>query len=241
MIESKATPNSPAGVFLKWRYLMASAPDKGHDLIDALIKGGEKAVRDFSSISGGEWFDEAPEYFLTAYVAAELKNFEKTTALLEVSVSQCRKEAGATRRGRPAKAERRNGRYDVVAYWANGLPRGAIEVKSPIWVNDQARLLPDFTRLCLTLNANQNGSFQFCAFVFYASVSDPEQGYDNASQRLRDLISRIEGTALDVAKENGVRRTMRSSAIRRGKSDKDRTWCIGCIIFSNKGRENNFR
>jgi hypothetical protein len=220
---------------------MATAPDKGHDLIDALIKGGEKAVRNFSSISGGEWFDEAPEYFLTTYVASELKNFEKTTALLEVSVSQCQKEAEATRRGRPAKAERRNGRYDVVAYWANGFPRGAIEVKSPIWVNDQTRLMPDFTRLCLTLNANQNGTFQFCAFVFYASVSNPKQEYDNASQRLRDLVSRIEETALEVAKENGVRRTMRSGSIRRGKNDDDGAWCIGCVIFSNKGGENSFR
>lgn len=220
---------------------MATAPDRGHDLIDALIRGGEKAVNDFSCISGGEWFDEAPEYFLTTYVATGLKNFEKTNLLLEVSVNQCRREAGAIRRGRPAKAERRNGRYDVVAYWANGLPRGAIEVKSPIWVNDRARLQPDFTRLCLTLNANQNGAFQFCAFVFYASVPNPEQRYDNASQRLRDLVSRIEGTALDVAKENGVRRTMRAGAIRRGKNDGDGAWCIGCVIFSNKGGENSFR
>lgn len=220
---------------------MTTAPDKGNDLVDALIKGGEKAVRDFSSISGGEWFDEAPEYFLTTYIASELKNLEKTTALLEVSVSQCRKEAGATRRGRPAKAERRNGRYDVVAYWANGSPRGAIEVKSPIWVNDQARLMPDFTRLCLTLNANQSATFQFCAFVFYASVSDPENGYDNASKRLRELVSRIEETALDVAKENGVRKTLKSGAIRRGKNEGDGAWCIACITFTNKGGESSFR
>ena len=89
-------------------------PISGLELVEAMIRYGEKAVEDFSFISGGEWFDEAPEYFLTTYIARSVGDQGNTYALLEVPVGQTRKEAGASRRGRAAEHERRNGRFDVV-------------------------------------------------------------------------------------------------------------------------------
>jgi len=77
---------------------MSSGADRGTELIDCLIRGGEKAVADFAEISGGEWFDEAPEYFLTTYLASSVRKLEKTYALLEVHVGETREKAGAYRR-----------------------------------------------------------------------------------------------------------------------------------------------
>jgi len=166
-------------------------PTSAHMLVSAMIKGGEKAVKDFSAISGDEWFGEAPEYVLTTYACGGLRNIENSSALFEVSVGEMRSAAGAIRRGRPAEHERLNGRIDFVIYWANQLPRAAIEVKSPIWSADKARLVPDFVELCRALLACSSSSLQFCGFVFYASVDEPERKHKNTKQRLRGLLDRV--------------------------------------------------
>lgn len=183
---------------------MSNGADKGSEVINTLIRGGEKAVADFAALSGGEWFDEAPEYFLTTYLASSLLRLEKSSALLEVGVNETRKKAGAIRAGRPAKIERRNGRYDLVVYWANGTPRGAIEVKSPLWIVDEKKLATDFDRLSTTLASSQDSTFQFCAFVYYASVSDPQKKHNNASQKLRSLVDSISSRAKNCASEHGI-------------------------------------
>lgn len=215
-------------------------PNSGVDLIDAMIKGGERAVSDFSHISGGEWFDEAPEYFLTTYVAWSVGDLESTYALLEVSVDQARKEAGATRRGRPADHERRNGRFDVVVYWAGDKPRGAVEIKSPIWAATENIIYPDIHELCSVLKANNDSTFQFCAFVYYASVSEPERKHNNASHRLRDLLSRIEEKAIELANEHGVEGISIPGPIRRGSGDSGGAWCIATLVFTRKGGKQSF-
>lgn len=211
---------------------MAKGPDKSDEILNALIRGGEKAVSEFDLISGGEWFDEAPEYFLTSHVAMSIRNFEKTYALMEVSVDQSRKDAGANRKGRPADHERRNGRFDCVIYWANDKPRGVVEVKSPIWVASENKLQPDFSRVCSALTANPDASFQFGAFLFYASVSEPERKHDNATQKLRELLDRVEERAKTEAGIHGIRCTPHRGTVHRGNDKDGGAWCISSVIFS---------
>lgn len=226
---------------------MSSGADRGTELIDCLIRGGEKAVADFAEISGGEWFDEAPEYFLTTYLASSVRKLEKTYALLEVHVGETREKAGAYRRGRPAKNERRNGRFDFVVYGANDKPRGAIEVKSPLWVVDENRLGPDFERLVASIAANRDSSFQFGAFVYYASVSKPDTEakhkakHDNATEKLRELVAKVHHRATGVANEKGLVATPWPGPIHRGKEEDDGAWCVSAIVFTKKGGERYFR
>jgi len=217
-------------------------PDSGKALIDALIKGGEKSYKEFFHLSGSCWLQVAPEYFLTVHAALALRDFDRTFALLEVSVDESRAEAGATRAGPAAKDERRNGRYDIVVYWADEFPRGAIEVKSSISSVDRARLEPDFVRLCKTLSANAASTFQFAAFLFYASVSEPKENskQNSASQKLRELIERTDDLAKETATKQGVRRTLVTGAIHRGTED-DGAWCVSCIVFTKAGAEQSFR
>ncbi|MCF8150007.1 MAG: hypothetical protein K9K30_01390 [Burkholderiaceae bacterium] len=220
---------------------MSTGADRGAEILDCLIRGGEKAVADFAEISGGDWFDEAPEYFLTTYLASSVRKLEKTYALLEVNVDETRQEAGARRRGRPAKNERRNGRFDFVIYGANDKPRGSIEVKSPLWVVDENRLGPDFERLVTSISANRDSSFQFGAFIYYASVSDPKAKHNNATAKLRELVTKIHDRAKGAAKEHGLVATSCPGSIHRGNEDDDGAWCVSAIVFTQKGGERYFR
>lgn len=216
-------------------------PNSGRDLINAMILGGEKAVSDFRHISGGEWFDEAPEYFLTTYIASQLGDLDSTFTLLEVSVDLTRKQAGASCLGRPAGHERRNGRFDIVIYWSNDNPRGAVEIKSPIWSVTKEVIHPDVHELCAALSANNDSSLQFMAFLYYASVSKPKRKHDNASQRLRDLISRIEAEAKELADMHGVEAISIPGSIHRGELVSDGAWCIAALVFTRKGGKQSFQ
>ncbi len=215
-------------------------PKTGLELVKAMIRGGEKAYQDFFRISGGEWFDEAPEYFLTTYVAGAAGNGENSYALLEVPVNMTRKEAGAIRRGRPAMHERKNGRFDVVLYWANGNPRAAVEVKSPIWSATRQKIIPDIDRLCTTLVASKDSTFQFCAFLFYASVSKPNRKHDNPSQRLRALLGRIEARACEKVVEHGVKAVLVPGSVHSGNEVDDGAWAIAAVVVARPTGIRNF-
>lgn len=215
-------------------------PISGLDLVEAMNRSGEKAVKDFSSISGGEWFDAAPEYYLTTYIAQSVGNQGNAYALLEVSVDETRREAGASRHGRPAKHERRNGRFDVVLYWTNGNPRAAVEIKSPVWAATEAQILPDIDRLCSSLVANKDSSFQFGVFLFYASVGGPKIKHDNASKRMRDLLDRIEDKAIKRASGKGAEAILVPGAVHRGKEDESGAWSIASLVITRAGGARNF-
>ncbi len=223
--------------------IMSSGADKGIELLECLIRGGEKAVAEFNELSGGDRFDEAPEYFLTTYLASSIKEFEKTTALLEVHVGETRKKAGAIRRGRSAKKERRNGRFDIVVYWANGKPRGAIEVKSPLWIVDEKKLGPDFDELSTAISASNDSTFQFTAFVYYASVSKPKpnQKHSNSSKKLRDLVAKIHDRAKGAAKEHKLVAISRLGSVHRDNSVEGRAWCLAAIVFARKSGGRSFQ
>jgi len=217
-----------------------AGPDRGLDLIDAMIRGGEQAVAEFRYISGCEWFDEAPEYFLTTFVASSVSSSKSTYSLLEVSVNNSRKEAIALRRGRPANHERRNGRFDIVVYWANDKPRGAVEVKSPIRSVTEQQIKPDIDELCSALSASKNSTFQFGAFIYYAIVTEPKRIHDNASQRLRDLLERIDSKANEIAKSHRVDCLSIPGTIHRGENGGG-AWCIAALVFTHEGGLQSFQ
>lgn len=219
---------------------MGHGAEPAVNLVNAMIAGGEKAFKLFRQISGGYWLDDAPEYFLTSHAAVEICATKKSPALLEVSVAETRTEAGAVARGRPHRHERRNGRYDIVLYWANGTPRAAVEVKSPIWYADVGRLAPDLTRLCKTLSANAESTFQFCVFLYYASVDEPKRTYDNASQRLRDLISRIDDQAMETATAHDLTALSIPGRIHCERKDLG-AWVVAASVFVRPGGERAFR
>ncbi len=209
---------------------MANGVEPAADLINALIRGGEAAFESFRRLSGGYWLNHAPEYFLTSYAAAAIGDTQKTTAGIEVSVAATRAQALAVPRGRPHGEDRRTGRYDIVLYWANGNPRAGVEVKSRLWWADPVRLRSDFVRLCKTLAARPDSTFQFCVFLYFVSVDDPKRDYPNASQRLRAVIEGIGDSAERVADEHGLAALTISGRAHRGGEDPG-AWAIAALVF----------
>lgn len=205
-----------------------AGPDSKDKLVESIIKGGERAVAEFRSISGGMWFDDAPEYFLTTKIACEVGGHDQTFTILEASVKGTRQEAGLERRG----GHRSNGRFDIVAYWASDKPRAAIEVKSPVCTATKSLLHGDIMRLCSTLSKNEESSFQFCAFAYYSSVSKPSRKHDNASQKLRELNTRIHEQAKAITSEYGLRCNIELGSIHRGQESEDGAWCIAAIVIT---------
>lgn len=218
---------------------MSSGAEPAADLVNTLIIGGEKAFKSFYRLSNGAWLDHAPEYFLTSHAAAAFHSTEKTGAWLEASVFETRAEAAAINRGRPHPEERRNGRYDIVLYWANGTPRAAVEVKSPLWYADVSRLEADFSRLCRTLAAASDSTFQFCVFLYYASVAEPERTHSNARQRMLETIKRINSHATESAKAHGLAMVPKTGRIHRG-SKKEGAWVVAAGVFVRAGGERAF-
>ena len=93
-----------------------SRADSKDSIICKLIDGGQKAVKSYKKISGSDWFDGAPEYFLTTFVGKNLEKLENTWVVFEVSVKDVKDYAKAKGRGRPSSHERKNGRFDIVLY-----------------------------------------------------------------------------------------------------------------------------
>ena len=228
-------------MLIKNKEICMSGPNSVTNIINAMIRGGEKAVSEFCHMSGGEWFDEAPEYFLTTYVASYVGGLDSTFALLEVNVGKTRTEARALRSGRPASHERLNGRFDIVIYWSNDKPRGAVEIKTSIWSATEKLIAPDIDELCTGLSASHDSTLQFCAFVYYASVGEPKRKHENASQRLRDLITRIENKGIVLAIKHGVECISIPGSIHRGEDGVGGAWCIAALIITRKGGKQSFR
>lgn len=218
---------------------MSSGAEPAVDLVNALISGGEKAFRNFYRLSNGAWLDHAPEYFLTTHAAGAFHGSEKTSAWLEASVFETRAEAAAINRGRPHAEERRNGRYDIVLYWANGTPRAAIEVKSPLWYADSSRLKPDFSRLCKTLGAAADSTFQFCVFLYYASVAEPERTHSSARERMLETVNRINTHASESAQAHGLAMIPITGRI-HCSTKKEGAWVLGADVFVRTGGERAF-
>lgn len=217
-----------------------SGPDKAHSIVYAIIEGGELAFRRFYDISGGDWLDEAPEYFMTACVAESVTRLDKTYALLEWNVRDTKNEAGAKiRENTSGKSE--NGRFDVVLYWAGGNPRAGIEIKSPLWFADESKIRQDIVRLADTMTESGDSTFQFCAFAYYVSVPDPKTKYGSATQWLRDVLARIDEKSLSIIKEySNLKCLSFNGTIHRGKEEESGAWTIGVQVVVKQGSERAF-
>lgn len=214
--------------------------ESAQNILEHIFKGGLGAARVFDRATGGCRLSDASEHFLTAGVFRELSNLKGATHL-EVSVKDCCKEAGAIRKGRSSKRDRKNGRYDLVHYWVDQTPRAAIEVKNGIRHASRAVLTSDFDRLTRSLAASKDSTFQFAAFVFFATVdySNKDETHGARRKRARDkltgLLNRIDEIAkefTDHASRKLLRRTY-SSRVNYSPHEDEGAWLIGMIVFAD--------
>lgn len=226
---------------------------KGKDpvagLVQSIFKGSVRAARLFDKATGGCRLDQACEYLLTASVFERLAQHDRGYVHLEVPVGWANKEAKAVRCGPPSAADRKNGRYDIVHYWANEKPRAAIEIKTPIKNMNKQRFRGDFGRLTNTLKASDKSSYQFCAFVFYAtkdygnSKSSFELKRKNAKDKLNALMDEIDSYASEFLAHRGgplLIRRLYKSPLAASKDEDEGVWQIGLVIFARKSQAATF-
>lgn len=217
----------------------AAGREAAEKIIRQIFAGALRSAKVFDRATGGCRLSDASEHFLTAGIFEALSKCKGATHL-EVPVSICRKEAGAIRCGKPSQRDRMSGRYDLVHYWADERPRAAIEVKNGVKVLNKALFNGDFERLTRTLTANKTSSYQFCAFVFFATA-DYKKGdalsieKKAAGIRLSALTSRINVLASDFVKSKHrplLRRTYTSKTFYSKFADEG-AWNIGMVLFAD--------
>lgn len=220
--------------------------DAAEEIIKRIFAGALRSAKVFDRATGGCRLSEASEHFLTAGIFEALSKGKGATHL-EVPVAACRKEAGAVRCGKPSKRDRMSGRFDLVHYWANERPRAAIEVKNGVKVLNKALFKYDFERLTRTLKASKNSSYQFCAFVFFATADYKgaralRVEKKSAKVRLDGLTSRINELASDFVKSKHrplLRRTYLSRTFYSKYSDEG-AWKIGVVLFADATAASSF-
>jgi hypothetical protein len=102
-------------------------------IVRAALRGIERAQADYEKWSGGYWLGHAPEDLMTVYIAREIARITGPASVtLECGALQALKDAGAVERGRLSRKIRAEGRFDIMVWHSDTLPRTPIEVKSRV-------------------------------------------------------------------------------------------------------------
>ncbi len=173
------------------------------EITDGVIKGIVKASKDYDYMTGGDWLDEAPEYFIVVKIAECLSKIDKPGYIfLEQNEKRTLKDAGALR-GKPHKELKDYGRYDLLVAWgADRAPRAIIEVKTRLYsFHENAR--HDVVNICKALaRGNGDSRIDMSVFAFYTSVGEtdyPELSPRAAiNKRVDSLYQKIAETAEGV-------------------------------------------
>lgn len=221
--------------------------ESARTILKRITDGAERAAKLYDKATGS-LLSDACEYVLTMGVFERLAQSTNGPVLLEVPVKWARQEASAVRKGRPSKADRLSGRYDLVQYWANNNPRIAIEVKSPVANAYKGRFDADFKRLANTLTASGDSSFQFCCLVLYATKSYPRKAADAIEKRSRakvaltTMLDKIEGQAAGYVEHRDhklIRRMYRGKLHYSGDLDEG-VWQIAVVVFAHQNQAGTF-
>lgn len=168
------------------------------EVITNILKGVAKAQRDYVRWSG-YWLCDAPEYFLTTYIAREISSYTQHgySVTLEDSVRAAIADAGGMSQGRPRNDLRPDGRFDILLWWANGTPRTVIEVKRQ--VSQFRRIRSDVARICSVLDRAgtiRNGLVVYCSAI--------EGEPDELKGSLSDRLAAIEAEARNYVEHRGM-------------------------------------
>ncbi|MDI3258128.1 MAG: hypothetical protein QJR02_00160 [Sinobacteraceae bacterium] len=198
-------------------------------IAQAVIKNIESAFDKYLEMSG-DWLDDAPESYVVCSIADSLYKRMRGNGwvALECPVSDFLDDSDepGDRRGRPPKALRSEGRFDITLYWKDGASRAPIEVKHPI-VADKTILDSDARRLCSAL---REGGMQFGMLAFYISSDEPKRKDDTPEGRIIRRRDEIKALLQKIAGGNKYPCAVSSHHGRVHKKDGS-AWSASCIIF----------
>lgn len=209
-----------------------SRGDRSDKIPELVIKGIRSAFRRYQRWSLGEkWLHHAPELFVSVEIAHRvMEGLSNCRVDMEASVRQALQSAGAKRRGAPKKAQRTNGRYDILVSRKSGLPWCAIEVKSPVWGVSKG-LVDDMERIANVISHRSHSSSLSCgAVAFYCDCAIPKRKHPSARAALASLAAQAEARATEICKRfDGMRVEMHKSPFFAG--DDGDGWQAFCLFF----------
>jgi len=169
-------------------------------VISGIHKGIIKAHKSYEDMSGLSLY-HAPEYLLTVSVANNIKTEGACWVTLEDNVDQTLNHAEIKHTGRPRSGLRKNGRFDIVLWLANGMPRAVIEVKHPLYQPTDV-FLKDIRRMrdVLIASRRSGGSIEFCSLGFWMDAGKPQRKHQSPEHRIEERYQRLLDVANDVVK-----------------------------------------
>lgn len=195
------------------------------------LRAIKKSHEEYSIWSDGEWLWNAPEYLLTVNIAKELNIIKKNKYItLEDNVRKTMEIANATGAGRMHRNLRKDGRFDIVLWWAGGTPRAVIEVKNCVYTYKDIKI--DVTRIKELLKRKIDLSdFQFGLIAFYISK------YYSQSNGKAQLEKQIENIYKSAEEELGDKFTIKMHLQEDGvvsENDDTDTYCAVVFKIRNK-------
>ncbi|MBI5696652.1 MAG: hypothetical protein HZC51_13145 [Nitrospirae bacterium] len=112
----------------------------------SILRGIADAHQDYLHLSGGEWLEWAPEYFITTSIARSVKRSIPLDIFLENNTREAAQDSGAHGKGRLSKLIRPEGRIDILIYGLpdseeNIYPKVVIEVKHRVYSFEKLDLI----------------------------------------------------------------------------------------------------
>ena len=147
-------------------------------IIEATLDGIDESMEIYQKWSGGEWLWNAPEYLITVKIAENIANLDGNKYItLEDNVDYILDVSNSKGKGQVSDLTRKNGRSDIVLWWAGGRPRAIIEVKNAVFRLD--KIAKDIDRIHEILKSKKlDSSLQFGLIAFYI-----DRGYKNGNAR----------------------------------------------------------
>ncbi len=179
--------------------------DLMNDIAKKTLGGISAAQKHYEYWTGGCWLWEAPEYMVATHIAKHISNIENESfyLTLEHNVRGALKDAGGQGRGRPRKALRPDGKFDILVWRGDGKPMAVIEVKNQ--VTGFSYIRADVSRICATLKRPNAGRYTIrCGFIaYYISLNDGKR--KPAKNRVIDRVGRIAKKVEESANDKGMK------------------------------------
>ena len=199
------------------------------EIVSAAIEGVIAAQKAYAEWSD-EWLWMAPEYLTTVYVGMKLaETVGKNQVTLEHGTRSAMKDAGAKGRGNLHRSIGGNGRFDILLWTKDGMPKAPIEIK--VQVTNSRKIMADVQRIeKVLIRKKDTSSFSFGMIVYYISLIDSTKGKLSA----RDKIERRNIKILDDVREEVGATCLVTNNVSEIISENDSAWAAVVLMIKPK-------
>jgi hypothetical protein len=165
------------------------------EVVNCTLKAITNAHNEYFEWSDGEWLWNAHEYFLTVRIAESIVKLDKKKFVtMEDNVDYILGHAKAKGSGKMHSDIRKNGRFDIVLWLADGItPRAVIEVKNS--VNVFSKIEQDVKRIREVIRRKATSSMiEFGIIAFYISQQYKQSAKEQLQKQIDNIFDQVKET-----------------------------------------------